>query len=60
MASLRFHAAAIQAAIYAAADDNCFLDGGEGNPMYSTVDLNQMDEHGELSDWIEITIPEGV
>lgn len=60
MASLRYHAAAIQAAIYAAADDNCFLDDGDGNPLYSTVELNQHDENDEVTGWVEITIPEGV
>jgi len=60
MASLRYHASAIQAAINAAADDLCFLDDGNGSPIPATVDLNQIDENGELSDWTDITIPEGV
>lgn len=57
MATLEEHAARIEAAIQAAADEGFHLDNGNGMPPYR-LELNEVDESGDPVTWLELSLPD--
>jgi hypothetical protein len=54
--TLEEHARAIEAAVYAAADDGFYLDNGQGIPP-GRLDLNSVAPDGDPVAWEEMSLP---